>query len=149
MKAARMRGSSAAEKVVQVPPPEMPMQPTRFASRSLRVSIQSMVRMTSQTRQPIMVWPINSSVPATGWQAEVERAFFLVRVVAAAAEADGLDGHGGEAVLDGLDGEIVLVAVFVGAVAALVVDADDVVDAAAVAGHADHGGEGRAALEAG
>ena len=45
--AALMRGSSAAENVVHVPPPEIPMHPTRLASSSLRVSIQSMVRMTS------------------------------------------------------------------------------------------------------
>ena len=45
--AARMRGSSAAANSVHVPPPEIPMHPTRLASSSLRVAIQSMVRITS------------------------------------------------------------------------------------------------------
>src|SRR6266849_305736 len=61
--AARMRGSSAAENSVQVPPPLIPMQPTRVASSSLRVAIQSIVRITSCTRQPIMVWPSSSAAP--------------------------------------------------------------------------------------
>ena len=41
--------------------------------------------------------------------------------------------------LDALDGEVVLIAIFVGAVAAFVVDADDVIHTAAVAGEADDG----------
>ena len=41
------RGSRAAAKLVTVPPPLMPMTPTRAAPISLRVSIQSTGRMTS------------------------------------------------------------------------------------------------------
>ena len=55
-----------------------------------------------------------------------------------AAEADLLDRNRRQAVLDALDGEVVLVAVFVGAVAALVVDADDIIDATSVTRQADH-----------
>src|SRR6266566_2356183 len=64
---------------------------------------------------------------------------FACARIAAAAEGDRLDSNGRHAMLGRLDGEVVLVAVFIGAVAALVVNADDVVDAAAVAGHADYG----------
>ena len=66
-------------------------------------------------------------------------------VVAAAAEGHRLDRHRRHAVLGRLDGEIVLIAVVSGAVLALIVDADDVVDAAAVAGDADDGGVRRLA----
>ncbi len=45
-----------------------------------------------------------------------------------------------------LNGEIVLIAVFSCAIEAVVVDAHDVIDAAAVAGHADHGAIGRLRL---
>jgi hypothetical protein len=41
-------------------------------------------------------------------------------------------------VLSNLNGEIVLVAVFVGAITAFIVDADDVVDAAAVSWNRNH-----------
>ena len=47
------------------------MQPTRPASSSCLVAIQSMVRMTSYERQPIMVWPSSSADPAAGWHAVV------------------------------------------------------------------------------
>ena len=56
----------------------------------------------------------------------------------AAAERQRLDGHRRHAGFDHLEGEIVLVARLVRALPALIVDADDVVNAAAVTGHADH-----------
>src|SRR5579885_3301721 len=113
-----MRGSSAAEKRVHVPPPEMPMHPTRFESRSGRVSIQSIVRITSKTRQAIMVSPSSSVAPAT--------------------EGHGLNSDSGHSVLDGLNGKVMLITGFIGAVAALLVDAHNVIDSAAVPRNAHH-----------
>ena len=58
--------------------------------------------------------------------------------IATAAEAHRLDRHGGHAGFGDLDREVVLVARLVGALAALFVDADDVIHTAAVARHANH-----------
>ena len=66
------------------------------------------------------------------------RAFVSGEGVAPAAEGQRLDGDRGHAVLDHLDGEIVLIAGFAGAIAALFVDAHDIVHAAPMAGNADH-----------
>ena len=60
--------------------------------------------------------------------------------VAPAPEGHRFDRDRRHARLDDLEGEVVLIALLAGPIAALVVDADDVVDAAAVTGDADHGG---------
>src|SRR5436305_14951749 len=58
-----------------------------------------------------------------------------------AAEPHGLDRNRGHSMLGGLDGEIVLVSGLVGPVAAMLVDADDVVDTPAMTRDADHRGQ--------
>ncbi|PYR22833.1 MAG: hypothetical protein DMF98_19605 [Acidobacteria bacterium] len=60
-----------------------------------------------------------------------------------ASEPHGFDGQRGQAGFRHLNGEVVLVTRLVRPLASLFVDADDVVYAAAVAGHADHGRRGR------
>ena len=54
------------------------MHPVRLASSSARVSIQSMVRITSQTRHAIIVSPSSNADPAVGWQLTAPIPFFTV-----------------------------------------------------------------------
>jgi hypothetical protein len=135
-----MRGSSAAANVVTVPPPEMPMHPTRRASSSLAgfdpvdgahhvINAPSDHGLAEQQRRA------GGRLASGGL-----RAFLARDRIAAAAEGQRFDGYGGHAVLHHLDCEIVLIAGLVRAVAALGVDAHDIVHAAPVAGQADHGG---------
>ncbi len=62
--------------------------------------------------------------------------------IAAAAEAKRLDGEGGEAALGGLHREVVLIRPLLFAVLPFLVDAGDVIGAAAVPGNADQGRRG-------
>ena len=66
--------------------------------------------------------------------------------IAPASEGQRLDRDRRHPGFDHLNGEVVLVARLVRALAAGLVDADDVVDAAAVSGYADHGRNGAARL---
>src|SRR5262249_17887578 len=63
--------------------------------------------------------------------------------IAAAPESDRLDGDSGHTVFRYLNGEIVLIARLVGAIAAFGIDSHDIVHAAAMAGHTNHRGVGR------
>jgi hypothetical protein len=69
----------------------------------------------------------------------VRQALTRVERIAAASESHRLDRHGSHAGFSDLDREVVLIPCLVGSIASLFVDADDVVHAAAMAGHADHG----------
>src|ERR1700685_2496565 len=87
-----------------------------------------------------MVWPSSSAAPAESWQAGPPPRPPCSRTrIPPAAERQRFDGDRGHAVLNYLDGEVVLVSFFVGAVAAFGVDAHNVVHASPVAGNADHG----------
>ena len=63
--------------------------------------------------------------------------------ISAAPERHRFNRHRRQTGLRHLDGEVVRVARLVGSIASLFVDADDVVHAAPMTGHADHGGRGR------
>ena len=141
-----MRGSSAAENVVTVPPPG-----DAHASHAARVELLAGFDPVDGAHHIV-------NPPSDHGLAEQQRraggglaggglrAFLACDRIAAAAEGQRLDGHRGHAVLDHLDGEIVLIAGFARAVAAIGIDAHDVVHAAAVAGQADHGWVRRARL---
>ena len=78
-----------------------------------------------------------------GLAALLREAVTRVDRIAAAPERHRFNRHRRQTGLHHLDGEVVRVARLVGSIASLFVDADDVVDAAPVTGHADHGGRGR------
>ena len=88
----------------------MPMHPTRRASSSLRVSIQS-IRAHDVIDAPAEHGLDEQQRCAGGRLASSGlRAFLDGERIAPAAEAQRFDGHRGHAVLDRLDGEIVFVA---------------------------------------
>ena len=81
---------------------------------------------------------MSSAPPAAGSHALRERPIAGVYGITAAAEAHRLDREGRHAGFRDLDREVMLVTRFVGPLATFFVDADDVIHAPAVAGHAQH-----------
>jgi hypothetical protein len=87
----------------------------------------------------MIVSPRSNAPPAVGSHPFVRQPLAGVERIPAAPETHRFDRHRRHAGLRHLDGEVVLVARLVRPLASLFVDADDVVDTAAVAGDADHG----------
>ena len=133
-----MRGSSAAENSVAVPPPEI--HAADAVRVQLRVGCDVVDRAHDVPHAPSDDRLADEQRSARGGLARfVRQTLSGVERITAASEPHRLDRHGRHAGLGHLDGEVVFVAWLVRPVASLFVDADDVVHAAAVAGDADHG----------